>query len=58
MRNWRSCELSVHDAYNFRVFLSGTGITYYTCAAYNLTHFDLLVTPEQEEVCNAFLETL
>lgn len=58
MKAWKSVELQPEDARKFRIFLVDKSITHNTCGAWNLVHFEVLVTEDQAKACNTFLSTL
>lgn len=55
MREWKNVELNKKDAGVFRVFLRSLKVKFETSGVGELTHFECLVSPIEENKANIFL---
>lgn len=56
MRRWYNIELGLSDEIvALKKFLKNSGFKYETSGAYNLTHFEILLTPEELRKTEDFL---
>ena len=57
---WFNCELETEEAYKLRAYLTKHRIKFETSAAFNLTHFKILLEPYSKEYdkVNHFIEKL
>lgn len=58
-RKWVSTELKGNDASHFRAYLFDNGVSFETSdAGYGYTHFECLMSDDEMEKANAFIDTL
>lgn len=57
---WFNCEFNTEEAYKLRAFLAKHHVKFETSAAFNLTHFEILLEPYSKEYnkVNKFIEKL
>lgn len=57
-KKYRSTEVTVNEAEALRIFLKENEIEYEPSQCGDLIHFELLVTDEETEMINDFIDTL
>ena len=57
-KKYRSTEVTVNEAEALRIFLKENEIDYEPSQCGDLIHFELLVTDEETEIINDFIDTL